>query len=108
MSSNGNGAEGEQIARTRAIVPPGPAGRMALAGMPVERSENFGASAKRLLGRMRPERAGAIAVLTLAVGSVTNSSIVDLWKSERYQTLRAAHLGGSRASVFPCNRCTVV
>jgi ATP-binding cassette subfamily B protein len=69
--SDGNGASNDQVARTRAIVPPGPAGRMALAGMPVERSENFGTSAKRLLGRMRPERAGAIAVLFLALSSVT-------------------------------------
>ena len=64
-------APGDQIARTRAVIPPGPAGRMALAGMPVERSENFGASAKRLLGRMRPERAGLVAVVILALGSVT-------------------------------------
>jgi len=62
---------GEQIARTRAIIPPGPAGRMALAGMPVERSENFGKSAKRLLGRLRPERARAILVICFALGSVT-------------------------------------
>ena len=61
----------DQIARTRAIIPPGPAGRMALAGMPVERSENFGASTKRLLGRLRPERFGAIVVVCLALGSVT-------------------------------------
>ena len=61
----------DQIAQTRAVIPPGPAGRMALAGMPVERSENFGASTKRLLGRMRPERAGAITVIVLALGSVT-------------------------------------
>jgi ATP-binding cassette subfamily B protein len=65
-----NEADG-QVARTRAVVPPGPAGRMAIAGMPVERSENFGASAKRLLARMRPERAGAVAVLFLALGAVT-------------------------------------
>jgi ATP-binding cassette subfamily B protein len=61
----------EQLARTRAIIPPGPAGRMALAGMPVERSENFGQSAKRLLGRLRPERARAILVICFAVASVT-------------------------------------
>ena len=50
----------DQVARTRAMAPPGPAGRMALAGMPVERSENFGRSTKRLLGRLRPERAGTM------------------------------------------------
>ncbi|HUP73565.1 MAG TPA: ABC transporter ATP-binding protein [Acidimicrobiales bacterium] len=61
----------EQIAQTRAVIPPGPAGRMALAGMPVERSENFGASTKRLLGRMRPERAGAVTVIFLAVCAVS-------------------------------------
>jgi len=71
MSDDDAPRPGEQLARTRAIVPPGPAGRMALAGMPVERSENFGKSTKRLLGRMRPERVGAIAVICLALGSVT-------------------------------------
>ncbi|MEO8692980.1 MAG: ABC transporter ATP-binding protein [Acidimicrobiales bacterium] len=62
---------GDQLARTRAVIPPGPAGRMALAGMPVERSENFGKSAKRLLGRLRPERVRATAVICFALGSVT-------------------------------------
>ena len=73
--SDQNDAVRGQIAQTRAIAPPGPAGRMALAGMPVERSDNFGQSAKRLLGRMRPERAGAVGVIALAVSAVTMSVI---------------------------------
>jgi ATP-binding cassette subfamily B protein len=41
------------------------------AGMPAEKSINFGPSARRLLRRMRPERWLALLVLLLAVGSVT-------------------------------------
>ncbi len=40
-------------------------------GMPVERSENFGNVVRRLLRRMRPERTRVLAVLVLAVISVT-------------------------------------
>ncbi len=40
-------------------------------GMPAEKSKDFGGSTKRLLGRMRDERARAIAVLCFAVLSVT-------------------------------------
>jgi ATP-binding cassette subfamily B protein len=49
----------------------GPAGRMGAAGMPVERSKNFNASARRLLGLMRGERAGVVTVLVLAVVGVS-------------------------------------
>jgi ATP-binding cassette subfamily B multidrug efflux pump len=41
------------------------------AGMPAEKSINFGPSARRLLRRMSPERRPAALVLLLAVGSVT-------------------------------------
>ena len=72
MSGGGAGDETPrgEVARTRAMAPPGPAGRMALAGMPVERSENFGESAKRLVRRLDPERLGAVAVIVLAVAAV--------------------------------------
>ena len=46
----------------------GPFGNM---GMPAEKSLNFGPSAKRLMGRMAPQRAGVIAVIALAIVSVT-------------------------------------
>ena len=45
----------------------GPFGGM---GMPAEKSMNFGPSAKRLIGRLRPEWFGIIWVLLLAVASV--------------------------------------
>ncbi len=41
------------------------------AGMPAEKSMNFGPSSKRLLRRLRPERWLASLVIALAVGSVT-------------------------------------
>ena len=49
---------------------PGPA-RMASAGMPAEKSKDFGASSKRLLQRLRTERIGMVAVIVLALTSVT-------------------------------------
>ncbi|SCL53236.1 ABC transporter ATP-binding protein [Micromonospora peucetia] len=39
-------------------------------GMPAERSMNFGPSARRLLGRLRPQRLQLVAVIALAVLSV--------------------------------------
>src|SRR6478752_3749965 len=44
-------------------------------GQPGEKSLNFGPSAKRLLGRLRPHRAKVIVVLVLAVVSVAFSSV---------------------------------
>ncbi|MFI9527929.1 ABC transporter ATP-binding protein [Micromonospora rosaria] len=43
--------------------------------MPAERSMNFGPSARRLLGRLRPQRLHLVAVITLAVVSVALSVI---------------------------------
>ena len=63
------------IPQGRPNLPPGPAGRMALAGMPVERSENFGASTRRLVARLHPERAGVIAVVVMAIASVSMSVV---------------------------------
>ena len=45
-------------------------GRMAAAGMPVERSRDFAASTRRLAARLHPERALVLAVLALALLSV--------------------------------------
>jgi ATP-binding cassette subfamily B protein len=44
---------------------------MAGMGMPAEKSMSFGPSARRLIGRMRPERARVLMVLVLAVVSVS-------------------------------------
>lgn len=45
------------------------------AGMPVEKSLNFGPSFKRLMGRLRPERAKVVLVILLGVISVVLSVI---------------------------------
>ena len=45
------------------------------AGMPAERSMSFGPSARRLLGRLRPQRPHLVAVIALAVVSVGLSVI---------------------------------
>ncbi|WP_406829420.1 ABC transporter ATP-binding protein [Pedococcus sp. KACC 23699] len=50
-------------------------GPMMGAGVPAEKSQNFGPSAKRLLGLMQPERTPLYAVLALAVASVGLSAI---------------------------------
>jgi ATP-binding cassette, subfamily B, multidrug efflux pump len=48
----------------------GPMGRMAAAGMPAEKASNFSGSAKRLIGRLRPEQSSVLAVLALALVSI--------------------------------------
>jgi ATP-binding cassette subfamily B multidrug efflux pump len=48
-------------------------GPMAGMGQPVEKSLNFGPSAKRLFGRLHPERLGVYLVFVLAICSVTLS-----------------------------------
>jgi ATP-binding cassette, subfamily B, multidrug efflux pump len=49
--------------------------RWGAVGMPAEKSMDFGPSARRLIGRLAPERAGAVAVLVLGIISVTLSVI---------------------------------
>jgi ATP-binding cassette subfamily B multidrug efflux pump len=51
--------------------PPRGGGPFGGAGMPAEKSMNFGPSAKRLLGRLKPERLKLVLVTVLAVISVT-------------------------------------
>jgi len=51
----------------------GIAGRFAAAGMPAEKSKDFRSSSRRLASRLRPERNAIIAVLLLALGSVSLS-----------------------------------
>jgi MoaA/NifB/PqqE/SkfB family radical SAM enzyme len=45
---------------------------------------------------------------TLAVGNVRDASLSELWRGERYATLRATHGRGARGAVSPCDRCTLV
>ena len=46
-------------------------GRMGAAGMPTEKSKNFGATVTRLFAQMRPDRALTVFVMLLAVASVS-------------------------------------
>ncbi|MGE0307974.1 MAG: ABC transporter ATP-binding protein, partial [Acidimicrobiia bacterium] len=71
MSADDATTDRETIQQARASIPPGPAGRMAMATMPVERSANFGTSTKRLIARLRPERVGVTTVLAFALVSVS-------------------------------------
>ncbi|MEO6122614.1 MAG: ABC transporter ATP-binding protein, partial [Ilumatobacteraceae bacterium] len=49
----------------------GPGGRFGAAGMPTERSKDFGNSVKRLMRRLQPDRLRVVAVLFFAVVAVT-------------------------------------
>lgn len=43
----------------------------------------------------------------LAVGSIKENSIKDIWQGEKYQMIRKLHLNGNRNSCYPCDRCPV-
>jgi ATP-binding cassette subfamily B multidrug efflux pump len=62
-----------RAAREMAAGRRGPA--WASAGMPAEKSMDFGPSARRLMGRLVPERAGAVLVVALGIISVALSVI---------------------------------
>jgi radical SAM protein with 4Fe4S-binding SPASM domain len=45
---------------------------------------------------------------TLSVGNGKDQGLSELWTSEAYGALRAAHLNKNRRGVSPCSSCTVV
>ena len=61
----------EEVVRPPEARPAASPGPMRAIGMPAEKSKDFGGSTRRLLERMRVERVRAIAVLFLALFSVT-------------------------------------
>ncbi len=67
----GRGSEPEKIERPAAERMSGPGPRFGAAGMPAEKSKDFGASLKRLMSRLAPERIGVITVLATALVSVS-------------------------------------
>ena len=71
MSGNGSSAPAVPAPRPPVGENRGFGGRMGAAGMPVERSRDFRGVARRLVRRLGPERRGAVAVVVLAVVSVT-------------------------------------
>ena len=66
-----SGSEPEKIERPAAERMSGPGPRFGAAGMPAEKSKDFGASAKRLVSRLAPESVGVITVLATALVSVS-------------------------------------
>jgi radical SAM protein with 4Fe4S-binding SPASM domain len=44
----------------------------------------------------------------LSVGSINNSSISELWKSNQYNILRYQHESKLRSKTSPCNRCVLI
>jgi len=71
VRQQGGTADGVPIVRPSPSETRTPMGRMGAAGMPAEKSEDFGGSTRRLLASMGPERKGAAVVLVCAVTSVT-------------------------------------
>ena len=45
---------------------------------------------------------------TLIEENINNSSISEIWNSEKYNTIRQKHLKGLRGTLEPCSRCVVV
>ena len=43
---------------------------------------------------------------TLSVGDANESSIKEIWNSEKYQELRKLHKSGERNKCYPCDRCS--
>lgn len=75
MSDEENNQQTTPAARPPARRGPGGHGPFGGMGMPAEKSMNFGPSAKRLIGRLRPEWFRIIWVLLLAVASVAMTVI---------------------------------
>jgi len=73
----------------------GPGAMMMSAGMPAEKSMNFGPSARRLLGRLRPERWSVTVVVSLTVASVT-FSVLGPWILGKATNIIFAGVIGSR------------
>jgi ATP-binding cassette, subfamily B, multidrug efflux pump len=100
MSKKPNQAElREQVQQARAAAPPGPAGRMATQGMPVERSENFKASTRRLIALLRPDRVGVMFVVSLSfIGTAMNvygPKVLGRGTNLVFEGLRRARNGGA-------------
>ena len=43
----------------------------------------------------------------LSIGSIKENSIKNIWKGEKYQSIRKLHLNENRNSCYPCDRCPV-
>ncbi|WP_408896903.1 ABC transporter ATP-binding protein [Nocardioides sp. R1-1] len=77
-SSAGSSAGSKTMRQTERIVQQGGPGRGPMGGMVGQKADDFGASARRLLARLRPARGRAVAVLLLGIGSVA-SVVVGPW-----------------------------
>lgn len=76
--SDGAGPDGQDATSQETVAPPAGegargtfGGRLGAAGLPLERSKDLGGSVRRLARRLAPERVGVIAVVVLAVVSVS-------------------------------------
>ena len=74
-----------------------PFGRMQMGGAPPQKSKNFSASGRRLVGRLAPERKGVIAVILLAVGSVALQSSGPLLLARATNMIFSGYMGSRLA-----------
>ncbi len=70
-----SGSTGGTMKKTERIVQTGGPGRGPMGGMVGQKADTFGASARRLVGLLRPARMRAIAVLVLGIGSVASVAV---------------------------------
>ena len=75
-------------------------GRWGAAGMPLERSKDFKNSTRRLAARLRPERTGVVAVLTLAVSALSLTLIAVVIARSPYTHSNLSPGGYSRTQII--------
>jgi len=44
----------------------------------------------------------------LSVGSISSTTVSELWRGQEYEKLRTLHVNKDRTNLHPCNRCVVV
>lgn len=75
MSETRKPSPGQMKETERVVAGPGPGRGPFGGGMVGQKSMNFGPSAKRLIGRMKPDRGKAVLCVLLAIGSVSFSVV---------------------------------
>lgn len=80
--------------QTERIVQQGGPGRGPMGGMVGQKADDFGTSARRLLGLLRPARGRALAVLLLGIGSVASVAIGPYLMGKATDAVFGGFIGG--------------
>lgn len=97
MSTEARSSSRDDVPRPPVRRGPGGGGPWAAAGMPVEKSQNFLPSAKRLLGRLRPDR--TMLIFTVLIGIV--GTVLGLLGPKLLGTATNLIVGGSVSKSLP-------